>query len=401
MLAFRYSALNENGKTVKGVIDALDHSDAIRRLEVQQLSPMDVQQQHGGKTASGGTKHLPMAKMLDFSRQLGGLLSAGVPMSRALTVIEKETTHPVAKTIWHDIHQRVQDGQSLAQAMQAQGAIFPSVHIAMVRAGEAGGFLDVVLAQVADFLEKQRELRTRVLGALIYPALLGVIATAVVVFLLIWFIPKFEEIFEQFGQQLPLLTRFIQGVSAILTEHGIWAAVGLLIVVVGTRFALATPKGKYVFERAVLNTPGLKHAVFQLSRVRFCRMLGTLLEAGVPLLRALSVAREAAGGQIMQQQLLQTESRVQQGEALSQSLSAAPQLIPLSVMETISVAEASGSLSQELKRLANYQEKELDRRLKTLVALVEPLLLMVMAAMVGTIVVGMLLPVFDLWGAVQ
>jgi type II secretory pathway component PulF len=395
---FTYCALSNSGQIKNGQIEADDVLAAQRAIEALGLVPTDVKAVNNGGLLGA---RIPTAQVLAFARSLGALIAAGVPLSRALTVIEREATHAAAKAAWSAIHAKVRDGASLADAMAAQGQLFPPVFIAMVRAGETGGFLAVVLEQVADYMERSKELLSRVGSALIYPALLAIIAGGVVAFLLVWFIPRFATLFASFNRELPWLTQVIQQASNLLVHHG-WVIV--LVLVVGFfsgKALLAGPTGKAWWERTQLTIPLLGAVKATLARVRFCRMLGTLLKAGVPLMQALSVSREAIGNASLAQALNDASDRVRQGETLSGALQNLGAMLPATALETLAVAETSGRLPDELLRLADTSERELDRRLRTLVSLAEPLLLLVMAALVGAIVVGMLLPIFDLWSAIK
>lgn len=403
MATFTYSALALDGQTRTGRIDADDQVAAQRAIEAQGLVPVAVQ----AAVATGSrAARVPTAQVLLFARSLGGLLAAGVPLSRALTVLEHEATHPGAKAAWSAIHGRIRDGASLADAMAAQAGLFPPVFLAMVRAGEAGGFLGVVLDQVADYLEKSRELIGRVTSALVYPCLLAFIATAVVGFLLVWFIPRFATLFASFHRELPFITQLIQQASCFLVHYGWLILLGLAGAWFGGKALLATPRGAEVWERLQLRLPVLSTIVSTLARVRFCRMLGTLLNAGVPLLTALKVAREAVGSVVLANALADATERIRQGTALSAALRSGPghplgAMLPATALEVLAVAESSGHLPKELLRLADTSERDLDRHLRTAVSLAEPLLLLMMAGIVGTIVVGMLMPIFDLWSAIS
>jgi type II secretory pathway component PulF len=317
-------------------------------------------------------------------------------MIRALNILCREASHAGAKKQWNAIHDDVAGGLSLAEAMAKWPRSFPPVHVAMVRAGETGGFLDVVLMQIADFQSRQRSLKSRIRSAFAYPAVLGVLAVGVVIFLLTYFIPRFSMIFLDFGAALPALTRAIVALSKAVLDYGLLGAVGVLAVGLLVRRVLKSPSGRRLAERATLRLPGVGVAVARFALVRFCRMLGTLLGAGVPLVTSLRVAREAIGNETLADTVHHAIEQVQQGKPLARSLADNEKLFPASVVEMIAVAEETGRLDVELKRLALVYEEELDRRLRMLVSLAEPALLFVMAAIVGTIVVGMLLPVFTL-----
>ncbi len=347
----------------------------------------------------GGRVSQAMAE--SFVRELSSLLAAGVPLGRSLHILGREATNPPAKAQWEAIHEDVVGGMSLAEAMGRWPRTFSPVQVAMVRAGEMGGFLDVVLAQIAEFRSRERDLKGRLKSAMVYPAVLATLAVGVVIFLMTFFIPVFSGIFKDIGTDLPALSKGIIAVSNAITQHGLLI---LVIALIGGYFGyrwLKTDAGRRTSERWVLRVPGVGTVLARFALVRFCRMLGTLLGAGVPLVGALKVARQAIGNQTLSDAVGLSVEEVQRGVSLARSLGACPSLFPSSVTEVIAVAEESGRLDQELNRLANTHESELDRRLRMLVALAEPVMLFVMAAFVGTIVIGMLLPLFTLYEHVK
>jgi type II secretory pathway component PulF len=273
---------------------------------------------------------------------------------------------------------------------------FPRVYVAMVSAGETGGFLDLVLAQIADFQLRERDLRSKVLAAVLYPAILLVLAICVLVFLMTFFIPRFQKMFEGFNAQLPLITRIIVGVSHFIRSYGLYVVAGIILLVFLVRRWAKSEEGKRKWEGLLLKTPILGPLTSQFAMARFCRMLGTLLNAGVPLVQALNVARKSIGNQILVDAVSNSIERVKEGAQLGTSLSDCRNLFPGSVLEMISVGEESGKLDAELVRIAVVTEADLDRNLKTAVALAEPALLFCIAAFVGTIFIGMLIPIFSL-----
>jgi type II secretory pathway component PulF len=332
----------------------------------------------------------------NFTRLLASLLSAGVPLSRALTILMREAASPAAGAQWKQVHDLVVDGLALAEAMSRSPKTFPRVYVAMVEAGETGGFLDVVLGQIADFRTREQDLKGKVKAAMVYPCVLGVLAISVLVFLLTFFIPRFSGIFAEFGAALPALTRGILFASNLVTTYGLFVAAAAVTAFILIRRAIMTDEGRRYLERTILGVPMLGRVVAHFALVRFSRMLGTLLGAGVPLVASLRVAKEAIGNQTLADTVAQGIEDVQRGASLSRSLGTASAMFPPSVIEMIAIAEETGRLDKELVRLAGVYESELDRRLRMLVALAEPLLLFIMAGLIGTVVVGMLLPVFNL-----
>ena len=407
MRAFDYTAIDRQGNRVSGRIEAEVRGGALATLKARALIPVGLQEalanqpandaeRGNAENASDRGRRLSRVAVENFIRELANLLRAGVPLSRALHLIERQAAQPAARRQWREIHDEVVGGRPLAEAMGRWPRTFSPVCLAMVRAGETGGFLDVVLGQIADFQAREHELKGRVKAALVYPAVLAGMASLVMVFLLIYFIPRFTLIFADFDEALPWLTQVIVGFSNFLLGHYPWLIAGVGLLVFGGHRFLHSPAGRRKCETAVLRLPGLGTVTARFALVRFCRMLGTLLGAGVPLLASLRVAREAIGNASLSDAVEQAVDEVRRGEGLSASLARVDRLFPLSVVEMLAVAEESGGLSDELLHIANTYESDLDRRLRMLVSLAEPALLFVMAAIVGTVVIGMLLPVFSL-----
>lgn len=415
MAVFQYKALAGNGSVTEGEIEAGGRQEAIRQMEGRGLRPIRLAERRNGKSEApakpagngapagessqwslGSGKKITARILENFTRLLSSLLAAGVPLSRALVILQKEAANPAARSKWKEIHDSVVDGMSLAGAMGKSPETFPRVYVAMVEAGETGGFLDVVLAQIADFQAREKEMRSKVMTALLYPMILLCLASAVLVFLLVFFIPRFQTIFAGFGGQLPWLTRVIVSTSELMRAYGLLALVGLAITVYMVRTWFLSPSGRRAWEGLILKLPMVGILVAQFAMSRFCRMLGTLLGAGVPLINGLNVARRSIGNQILVDAVSNSIDRVKEGKPLGPSLADCGTLFSGSVLEMISVAEESGRLDQELVRIANVTEGDLDRQLKTAVAMAEPLMLFFIAAFIGTIFIGMVIPIFSL-----
>jgi len=409
MPTFAYKALSADGKVTEGVLEAAGRPDALRQLEAQRLRPVNLTEKAGAAKAEANanaaagnlsfkfeSKKVSAKELENFTRLLSSLLTAGVPLSRALVILYKESSSPAAQKKWKEIHDLVVDGMSLTQAMSQSPETFPRVYVAMVEAGEAGGFLDVVLAQIADFQTREKELKSKVLTAMIYPCVLFVLAMIVVTVLLIFFIPKFQTVFASVHGSLPLITQIVIGMSHLVRSYGIFVAGGAIAIILLARAWFTSEKGKRVWEGGILKAPIVGPLIGQFAMARFCRMLGTLLGAGVPLVYGLNVARRSIGNQILVDAVGQCIDRVQQGGRLGQSLADCRALFSGSVLEMISVAEESGKLDAELVRVAGVTEFDLDRNLKTAVAFAEPLMLFLIAGFIGVIFIGMLLPVFSL-----
>jgi type II secretory pathway component PulF len=441
MTTFSYRALQANGSVTEGVLEASGRADAFKQMEARGLRPISLNERNGStktvttapKPPAKESKPAPKApatktttatketkapapaanvpaptglgfgsgkitpRMLEnFTRLLSSLLAAGVPLSRALVILQREAASPAAQAKWKEIHDLVVDGLSLADAMAKSPDVFPRVYVAMVEAGETGGFLDVVLAQIADFQAREKEMKAKVMTAMLYPAILLVLALGVLIFLLVFFIPRFQLVFAGFGAKLPLLTQLIIGASDVLRNYGVLLLLGVGIGGYLARNWFTSPTGRRAWEGFVLRVPTIGLLVAQFAMSRFCRMLGTLLGAGVPLIACLNVARRSIGNQILVDAVAHSIDRVKEGKALGPSLGDCRVLFSGSTLEMISVAEESGKLDGELIRIADVTEGDLDRQLKTAVAMAEPLMLFVIAAFIGTIFIGMVIPIFTL-----
>ena len=415
MALFEYKASGPGGAITQGRLEAGGRADAMATIEGRGLTPLRLAEVGGAPAArprnNGGSvkvpspkgnfaafqsKKVPFSALEDFTRSLSSLLTAGVPLSRALTILYKETSQPAAATKWKELHDAVIDGAPLAKAMERSPETFPSIYTAMVESGEAGGFLDVVLAQIADFQAREKELRAKVTAAMMYPAVLLTLATGVVIFLLVFFIPRFQTLFEGFDAALPLLTRVIVATSEIMRHYGIFVLAAVAAAVYFGRAQIANDRTRRTWEKALLGTPVIGPLMAQIAMARFCRMLGTLLGAGVNLVNGLNVAKRSLGYQTLIDLVADSTERVKKGETLAASLADARSIFGGSTLEMIGVAEESGRLDQELVRLAGTTEITLDRQLKTAVSLAEPIMLFVIAAFIGVIFIGMVIPIFTI-----
>ncbi len=409
MPRFQYKALKADGGLDQGQLEAAGRPEALRQIESLGLRPVNLVEQAAagaddgkfslslGSLSLGGRSEKVSARELEnFTRLLSSLLAAGVPLSRALVILYKEASAPAAAAKWKEIHDLVVDGMSLADAMAQSPKTFPRVYVAMVQAGETGGFLDVVLGQIADFQAREKDLKSKVMTAMLYPTILLVLALGVVIFLLTFFIPRFQGVFAGFGATLPMATQIVVGVSEVVRRYGLFVAAAVIVAVFMVRNWFTSEKGRRTWEALILRAPLVGPLVAQFAMSRFCRMLGTLLGAGVPLVQGLNVARKSIGNQVLVDAVTNSIERVQQGGQLGASLADCKGLFTGSVLEMISVAEESGRLDAELVRIANVTEVDLDRELKTAVSFAEPLMLFLIAGFIGTIFISMVLPIFTL-----
>jgi general secretion pathway protein F/type IV pilus assembly protein PilC len=325
---------------------------------------------------------------------LSDLLRSGVPLLRSLELLERQASHAGLKTVLRDLREKVADGTRLADSMRLHQDVFSELAVSMVRAGEEGAFLEDVLKQVADFTEHQQELKGRVVGAMAYPIFLLVAGIGVVSAMLIWFVPKFAPVFERMAErdELPWATTTLMALSEYAGSYGLvtlLVAVGLFWLL---KQRLSTEEGLRRWHSIALKTPALGPVFRALAVARFCRILGTLLKNGVPILQSLRIAKDATGNRVLTDAIGAAADSVSAGKSLASPL-AASQQFPPEVIEMISVGEEANNLEHVLISIADTMERRTHRLLDLAVRLLEPLMLIVMAALILFVVVGLLLPV--------
>ncbi|HZZ27384.1 MAG TPA: type II secretion system F family protein [Pirellulales bacterium] len=396
---FAYIARDTTGKKVSGLLTAPSRRDVVATLGKQSLFPLEVKDAQAGAAVAQvrrGRKVRPQVMAVVYA-QLADLLRSGVPLLRALEVVKNQSSQAALKEVMAEVYSAVEDGTNIADAMQANSRAFSEMAISMVRAGAEGGFLEDALARVAQFTEQQQDLKSRTSGALAYPAFLAVVGVAVVLVLVVFFVPRFETLFARLRDrgELPALTDILLWVSHTLGHWG-WL---VLIVFVGVgafvRKRLSTEAGRIWSDRLKLRLPGIGRIFQNLAVARFCRVLGTLLHNGVPILRSLEISSAAAGNRVLEAAIKEAAENISAGQSLAKPLGASG-YFPPEVVEMIAVAEESNTLEGVLTNISDSLEKRTFRRLDLIVRLLEPLMLLVMAGMVLLVVIALLMPVLKM-----
>ena len=379
-----------------GVVSATSEQEAIAALGSRALFPVEVKVD-GQRTTRVRSLRISGSMMVTVYGQLGSLLRSGVPLLRSLSVIREQTSHHGLNTVLEDIRDRVEDGVSLADAMSQHPLVFSEMAVSMIRAGSEGGFLEEALERVATFSERQEELRSRVIGALAYPVFLLVLCSLIVTGLLIFFVPSFEEIFSRLRErgELPLATDLLLWASTAMQSWGWVLLLVLLMLGILLRRWINTPAGRYAVDAAKLRIPVASRIFQSLAISRFCRMLGTLLRNGVPILRSLEISRSAAGNRILSAAIGKAAEHISAGQALAEPISRC-EFFPRDVVEIISVAEEANTLDKVLIEIADRLDRNTTRRLDLLVRLIEPIMLLILASIVLMIVIALLLPVLKM-----
>jgi type II secretory pathway component PulF len=401
MPEFTFTARDSLGNDVAGVMTAADKRGVLVALAERSLCAMRVQ----AKTAAGlqwrrGGSVKPRMLATNLA-QLADLLQNGVALLEALDLLADQATSTALREVLQDIRKNVADGLALDQALARHPRVFGELAVSMVHAGMEGAFLEDALRRTAGFLDLQEELKSRLVGAMIYPAFLAGVGTLVATALVVFFVPKFATLFamlERSGQGLPAATVVLLAVSDAMRNYGLLIAGGLAALGYGIRHALGTPRGGLFVDRWKLKLPLFGKIFLGYALSRFCRVLGTLLTNGVPLLRALNISSESTGNIVLAEAIRQSAENVSSGETLSRPLAGCG-LVPRPVMAMIAVAEQSNSLDHVLVDIADTIDRQNSRQIDTMLRLVEPLMLLVMGGLIMFIIAALLLPVFDMSAA--
>ncbi|GAB5442715.1 MAG: type II secretion system F family protein [Fuerstiella sp.] len=396
---FDYIARELTGKQVAGTLTAGSEKDALSILQGKNLFPMKIGLSEATRRqAVRGSKRVPGRYLTVFYNQLSDLLRSGVPLLRSLQLLEAQTSHPGLKFVVQDIGEQIADGSRLNDAMRRHPKAFNSLTISMVKAGEEGGFLEDVLSRVAAFNDHQEELKGKVTGAMVYPLFLMIVGTAIISVLLVWFVPEFAQIFGRMKEQgkLPWATTTLMSFSESLQEW--WPAIlgALVLGVGGAIYYLAENKEAQAWiDKVKLKLPGLGAIVQNLAVARFCRMLGTLLSNGVPILQSLRIAKDASGNVVLSEAIGSAADNVSGGKSLAVPLRASGQF-STEIVEMISIGEEANNLENVLVNIADSLEKHTSRRIDTAVRMLEPILLLFMASIVTFVIAALLLPIMNM-----
>ncbi|MCO8123400.1 type II secretion system F family protein [Stieleria sp. TO1_6] len=396
MPTYAYTARNMAGKTVTGSIEAANEREVAAMLSEKALFPSKVSASDGaaGRSLFGKRTRVKGQVMATFYGQLASLLRSGVPMIRSLNVLGEQATDPILGEIVRDIRARVEDGEPMGTSMARYPGVFSDMAVNMVRAGTEGGFLEDALERVSTFTELQEDLKGRTISALAYPVFLFSVGSIVITGLLVFFVPKFDTMFDRLRQkgEMPWYTESLLSFSNVLQSYGWLLLIVMIVLAVFLKIQLSSTAGREMLDRIKLRIPVLGDILMNLAVSRFCRVLGTLLGNGVPILKSLEISRSAAANRLLSQSIAHATDNIRGGESLATPLRASG-YFPPSVVEMISVGEESNSLEKVLPEIADSLEKRTFRRLDLFVRLLEPMMLLLMAFFVLAVVLALLVPV--------
>lgn len=391
-MQFAYKARESGGKVTEGVIEAADQKAAMARLRDQKLSVLEIKPGGAKKKIKG---KVSSKDIVIFSRQLSTLVNAGVPIVQGLTILGEQAESPAFQAVIGAIRTDIEAGLSIADAMKKHPAVFTELYVAMVRAGEVGGILDTILERLSGFLESSEALKGKVQSALMYPTVVFSAAGFITIFLIVFVIPIFKDIFGGFGAELPILTRFIIFLSDFLRQNLLYIIPPIGVAGWLLKKWMKTEKGQEKVDAISLKLPIVGILLKKVAIARFSRTLGTLIKSGVPILQGLETVAKTAGNKVIEKAIASSRDSIKEGGRISDPLKKA-NIFPPMVIQMISVGEETGGLDNMLNKIADFYDTEVDTAVKGLTSMIEPLIMIVLGVVIGTIVIAMFMPMFSM-----
>ncbi|KRT70297.1 MAG: type 4 fimbrial assembly protein pilC [candidate division NC10 bacterium CSP1-5] len=397
MPVFAYSGRTRTGQTINGEMEAPNREAVVAQLRRQQVmatavtpKARDIELKIPGFGAKIGDRDLAVV-----TRQLATMIDAGLPLVQCLDILAQQQEKKIFQKALHDIRMAVEGGATFSASLKRHPKIFSTLYTNMVEAGEAGGILDTILNRLAAYIEKAMALKKRIKTAMFYPSTIVAVAVVVVIFLLIYVIPTFEQLFEGFGATLPLPTVIVLEASRIVRAYILVLLAGLVAGVVGLRFYYRTPGGKMAIDRLMLRLPVFGPLIRKVAVAKFTRTLGTLVSSGVSILEGLDITARTAGNKVVEEAVLKARTTIAQGKTIAEPLQASG-VFPVMVVQMIAVGEQTGALDRMLNKIADFYDEEVDVAVAGLTSLLEPLLVIFLGVIIGGVVIAMYLPIFKL-----
>jgi type IV pilus assembly protein PilC len=425
MPRFTYVALDARGQESTGLVDAVSTSDAIGQLRKAGYFPTNVSEEGKGsgpenkatrtaieavpqtraaqkKTTLFQRRKVKPKQLMIFTRQLATLIDSGLPLLRGLSVLSKQERDPVLKRAIDSLADSVQSGNTFSESLAQHPFIFNDLYVNMVRAGELGGMLEVALNRLAEFQEKAAKIKNKVAAAMVYPIIVLTMAVGILSFLLVFIVPKFEAIFHDMlgNKRLPAITVFVIGFSDFVKAHALVLLGGIAAVLMACKLAARTRGGRVVADSLKLRLPLFGDLLRKTAISRFSRTLGTLITSGVPILQALNITRETAGNMVLARAIGQVHDSVKEGESIAQPLETSGAFPPM-VISMIDVGEETGQLPEMLLKIAEVYDDEVDNSVAALTSVLEPMMIVFLAVIVGTIVIALFMPLISIISTLQ
>lgn len=400
-MIYKYKALTKQGETIEGFFEASDEADVLTMLKSNDYLPIAVEKDIGaGAQISLFSPKVKKKDLAVFCRQFYTMIEAGLGIVKCFEILEAQTSNKTLRSALGAIHEDVQKGFTISEAMNNHDKVFPSILINMIEAGEVSGTLDSILERMARHFEQESKLESKIKSALVYPSALIVVSIAVVIFMLVAVLPTFTSMFTSSGVDLPWPTQLLMNLSEWIKTYWYLLGGGLLIVVMGWFYFISTTEGRRFLDNLKIKIPGIRVTSIKIITARFTRTLSTLLASGIPLLQALEVVGKVLNNVVVQDRLIDSTDGIRRGASLSRAVRAMD-IFPPMVDSMINIGEESGALDEILYKTADFYEDEVEMSLQRMTTLIEPVLLVFMAVTIGFIVIAMAMPMFEMVNAVQ
>lgn len=401
MALFGYKVRSPQGNVLTGTIEAGEQRMVVDRLRHQRFIVLEIGEIK--KSASKDLldsinflkKRVKQKDLVLFSRQLSTLIGAGVPIVQGLTILVEQIENPVFKKVITSVREDIESGTSITEALNRHPTVFSELYVNMVKAGELGGILDIILERLSAYQESAAALRGKIRAAMIYPAVIALVAGGVTTFLMVVVVPMFVKIFQQVGAELPLPTQILLMLSNFLKRYLVFLIIGLIAFIVGLRQYYKTEAGSMYIDTLLLRIPLFGPLLRKVAVAKFTRTFGTLVKSGVPILQALDTVARTSGNRVVEKAVLQAKDAIREGERISDPLKASGVFPPM-VTQMISVGEETGNLDAMLSKIAEFYEQEVDAAVSGLTSLIEPVVVVFMGVIIGAIAVAMYMPMFQM-----
>lgn len=394
MAVFKYKARNPEGRVLQGSVDAENEDAARSALRGRKLTVLEIGTAPGGGLFRRGPK-VKQKDVVIFSRQLATMVSSGMALVQSVQIIAEQVESKAFKAVLFQIRDDISSGVNIADSLAKHPTVFPPLYVNMVKAGETGGSLDSILDRLSTYLEKAEALKEKIKSAMMYPAVIAVVAIGVVVFLMVKVIPQFQEMFASMGGELPVPTKILIGTSEFLQANILFLLGGAAALVVGVTVFRRTETGAQAIDSLMLKLPVFGSLLIRFTVARFSRTLGTLQKSGVPILESMDIVAKTAGNKVVENAIMQARASMREGEGVTGPLRAT-KVFPPMVIQMVGAGEETGKLDDMLMKIADFYEEEVNTATEGLLKLIEPLLMVVMGGTVGFIVIGMFMPLFEM-----
>ena len=401
MAIYRWQGVSPRGETISGEMEAATRDAVLARLRAQRIQPIPAKIRERGKgldreiALPGLGEKVKTRDVVVFTRQLGTMIDAGLPIVQCLDILASQTENKKFRGIIRQLKDDVESGSTFTEALRKHNKVFDDLFVNMISAGEIGGILDTILARLSVYMEKSMKLKAKIKGAMIYPATIITVATGVTAVLLIWVIPVFAELFGSFGQELPAPTQFVINLSNFTIAYFHFLLMAAIAAAVALRYSYQTENGRMAMDRALLQAPVFGDLIRKSSIARFSRTLSTLVSSGVPILDALLITAKTSGNKVVERAILATRLSISEGNSIAEPL-VQSKVFPPMVCQMISVGESTGALDAMLQKIAEFYEDEVDNMVANLTTLMEPLVILFLGIIIGGLVISMYLPIFKL-----